>query len=101
MDILNVLNESLVLVGVSMWLQLHATPIAWVFALGLVVVALLVIRELSAAATSAVVFVPASATRRPPHLRTDAVASSPATLTLGARGPRAPGQRMPRPALSH
>ncbi len=98
MDLLHLLDEWFVLLGVSMWLQVHATPIAWAVALGLVVIALLVIRDACAAVrTSTIASPPAGATRRPPRLRTDAVALSLATLTLGARGPRAPG-RTPRPS---
>ena len=100
MDLLPLLDRWLVLLGVNVWLEMHATPIAWVFAAGLAVIVLLVIRE-ACASVRGHVFAPLpAATRRSPQRRDQALLPERAALTRGARGPRAPGRRMPRHATS-
>ena len=98
MALIRVLDELIVALGADVFLHLHATPVAWLFALGIVVVgvvavaarAILVVAGTGGPAPSAV----SRHGHREPRLRS----ARTATVRVGAQGPRAPGARAPRPA---
>lgn len=102
MTLLRLLDETAVLVATGVWMDLHAMPLA--FALVLAVAALGAAVLLTACVASRRVGVtpaPVIAGRRPRGHRERRAVLHAVDAPVGARGPRAPGFRMPRPTLSH
>lgn len=99
MDIVHLLDEWLLLLWAGVWLEFHATPLAGVLATALVLATLLAVREIRAVAYTVGCAPVHAIARSPRHSAAESdsrVAIPLAAMTHGARGPRAPGRRMPR-----